>query len=194
MSRDKPSEIDDNERDIVLGNKQLLSVFFVVVVLLGVFFTIGYVVGRNSTTPDVSAGAQQTGQIVETSAAHEAVPARPSALVQAEVEPPAAAATVRVQPPAAVAPPVRRAAEVPQLTVIQPAVGQMYLQVLAVAKAEAEVLAEVLAKKGFRALVAPGPNERVFRVLVGPAKDSGDASRLKKDLESAGFKPFVKKY
>lgn len=38
---------------MILGNRQLLSVFFIVVVLLGVFFTMGYIVGRNSgpTTP-----------------------------------------------------------------------------------------------------------------------------------------------
>ena len=36
------------EFELVLGNKQLLSVFFIVVILLGVFFTMGYIVGRNS--------------------------------------------------------------------------------------------------------------------------------------------------
>ena len=84
--------------------------------------------------------------------------------------------------------------EIPAVTVTQPAAGQTYLQVLAVAKPEADVLAEVLAKKGFHALVAPGPNEKVFRVLVGPAKDATDAGKLKADLEAAGFKPFIKKY
>jgi len=39
---------DDGEFELVLGNRQLLSVFFIVVVLLGVFFTMGYIVGRNS--------------------------------------------------------------------------------------------------------------------------------------------------
>jgi len=78
--------------------------------------------------------------------------------------------------------------------VTQPQIGRTYLQVLAVAKPEAEVLVDVLTKKGFRAVVAPGPNDRVFRVLVGPAKDLDDASKLKTDLEGAGFKPFVKKY
>ncbi len=38
----------DGEFELVLGNRQLLSVFFIVVVLLGVFFTMGYIVGRNS--------------------------------------------------------------------------------------------------------------------------------------------------
>src|ERR1700733_1436818 len=39
---------EDGEFELVLGNKQLLSMFFVVVILLGVFFVMGYIVGRNS--------------------------------------------------------------------------------------------------------------------------------------------------
>lgn len=39
---------EDGEFELILGNKQLLGMFFVVVVLLGVFFIMGYVVGRNS--------------------------------------------------------------------------------------------------------------------------------------------------
>ena len=37
---------DDGEFELILGNRQLLSVFFVIVILLGVFFTMGYIVGR----------------------------------------------------------------------------------------------------------------------------------------------------
>ena len=94
-------------------------------------------------------------------------------------------------------PPSQRAVEVSAITpsVVQPLTGQIYIQVLALAKPEAELLAEVLTKKGFRAIVAPGPNERLFRVLVGPAKDPGDAGKLKGDLEQAGFKQaFPKKF
>src|SRR5580698_8717832 len=39
---------EDGEFELILANRQLLSVFFIVVVLLGVFFTMGYIVGRNS--------------------------------------------------------------------------------------------------------------------------------------------------
>src|SRR5438045_177955 len=39
---------DDGEFELILGNRQLLSMFFVIVILLGVFFTMGYIVGRNS--------------------------------------------------------------------------------------------------------------------------------------------------
>ncbi len=39
---------EDGEFELVLGNRQLLSVFFIVVALMGVFFAIGYILGRNS--------------------------------------------------------------------------------------------------------------------------------------------------
>ncbi len=45
---------DEGEFELVLGNRQLISVFLIVVVLLGVFFSMGYIVGRNS----VSAAAE----------------------------------------------------------------------------------------------------------------------------------------
>src|SRR5580692_975658 len=45
---------EDGEFELILGNRQLLSVFFIVVVLLGVFFTMGYIVGRNSPGQEVA--------------------------------------------------------------------------------------------------------------------------------------------
>ena len=42
-------EDQDGEREILLGNKQLLGIFFVLAVLFGVFFTAGYMVGRNGS-------------------------------------------------------------------------------------------------------------------------------------------------
>ena len=39
---------EEGEFELVLGNKQLLSVFFLIVLLLGVFFSMGYIVGRNT--------------------------------------------------------------------------------------------------------------------------------------------------
>lgn len=210
MPHNETSELDGHGVELVLGNKQLLSVFFVVIILLGIFFAMGYAVGRNSTPVD---SARRSDQPYERTNAPSAVPStgakRESHPVVVEQQQPAqtsAAETQPAQPAAQPAPtpaapakeaPVAAAPkpiELPAVTVTQPQVGQMYLQVLAVAKPEAEVLAEVLGKKGFRAMVAPGPNDKIFRVLVGPAKDVNEAGKLKTDLEAAGFKPFLKKY
>ena len=38
----------EGEKELVLGNKQLISLFFVVVALCGVFFAMGYMMGRPS--------------------------------------------------------------------------------------------------------------------------------------------------
>jgi cell division protein FtsN len=40
---------DDGEFELVLGNRQLLSGFFIIVILFGIFFTMGYFVGRSSS-------------------------------------------------------------------------------------------------------------------------------------------------
>ncbi len=59
----------DGETEFLLGNKQLLGIFFIIAVLLGVFFLAGYMLGRGSfnkramdavapNIPATSAGAQ----------------------------------------------------------------------------------------------------------------------------------------
>jgi hypothetical protein len=48
---------DEGEFEPVLGNRQLISVFVIVVALLGVFFSMGYIVGRNSSPANGAAEA-----------------------------------------------------------------------------------------------------------------------------------------
>jgi cell division protein FtsN len=43
------SSTSENETEILLGNRHLLAIFFVLAVLLGVAFTGGYMVGRNGS-------------------------------------------------------------------------------------------------------------------------------------------------
>lgn len=40
----------DGEKEILLGNKQLIGIFFALAILFGVFFTAGYMVGRSNST------------------------------------------------------------------------------------------------------------------------------------------------
>ena len=188
---------DEGEFELILGNKQLLSVFFIVIILLGVFFTMGYIVGRNSGPPDTAKrtqpvdGTPPTRTDGQSAMPPAAVSPAPTVIepVTSKIEPLPATETPRVTP--------KQPIEVTAVThsMTQPIPGQIYIQVLAVARPEAEVLVDVLAKKGFQALVAAGPNDKIFRVLVGPAKDAADAGKLKGDLEQAGFKlAFPKKF
>lgn len=50
-------ENEDGERELVLGNRQLLAIFFVGALLCGVFFAMGYVVGGNSAKAGAAAAS-----------------------------------------------------------------------------------------------------------------------------------------
>jgi cell division septation protein DedD len=196
---------DDGEFELVLGNKQLLSVFFIMAILLGVFFTMGYIMGRNSAP----VAALATRDTAPSNAPRQDAP---SSMPQANAAAPAPTPAPAAETPAATASefggaksgaaPAKPgagdtpAAAEPAGKITQPQPGQMFVQVSSMlAQAEAEILVEVLGKKGFRAIIAPGPNEGKYRVLVGPVTDNGDAGRVKADLEQAGFKgAFPKKY
>jgi cell division septation protein DedD len=80
------------------------------------------------------------------------------------------------------------------LTVVDPKPGQVFLQVSAITRPEAELLVEVLQKKGFRALLAPGPKDNIFRVLVGPERDDSELAKTRTALEQSGFKPIPRRY
>lgn len=165
---------NEGEFELVLGNKQLLSGFFIVVILFGVFFTMGYVVGRNSSPARAPASASfdDIGKVPSGGARSEVRVREP--VQTPEPESPAPAAQTAKEESAAAA-----------------GTAHTYLQVLAVKRPDAEVVLETLRKRGFPAVIAPGPNDTIFRVLVGPYKDTTGIGKVKADLESAGFKPFI---
>ncbi len=184
---------EDGEFELILGNRQLLSVFFIVVMLLGVFFTMGYIIGRNSS-PAVSA---DSGHRTESKTI---VVDRPTpASTSSGLNTPSAAAAQDDKPlpvektSAAKAEPARAVAkpESASPTPDVPTPGASYLQVAAVFKTEAELFVDVLAKKGFRAVYTPVPDKpAIFRVLVGPFQDTGAIAQARADLNKAGFKGF----
>ena len=189
MTNTEKKEAEDYE--LVLGNKQLLSFFFIGVVLLSVSFTLGYVIGRNSA-PAAEFGGQKAEYRTSDAPSALAANDRSRSAPREDVGPVRDSQPV---PPAAeqTAAPATRTVEPGIVT--QPAPGTTYLQVIAVARPEAEVLVEVLGKKGFPAVLAPGPDDRMFRVLVGPTNDTADIVKYKNELEQAGFKgAFIKKY
>jgi len=195
MPRNDSATSEPSEFELVLGNKQLLSVFFIVVVLLGVFFTMGYIVGRNSAPVDAAA---RKSDAYERGNAPSSMPTASKAPVTIAEEPAARVETPEAEAPApkveTPAPAASKPIEIPAVSATQPEAGRTYLQVVSVARPQADALAEVLAKRGFHAFVAPGPNEKTFRVLVGPAANIDDVSKIKSDLEAVGMKPIVKKY
>lgn len=238
---------DDGEFELILGNKQLLSVFFIVVTLLAVFFAMGFIMGR-SVNPvgearKVDNSPSDRPIIVDAKpSASSGIAARPVEIkspVEAEVTKPEIK-TPEVKLPEPVKPDVKTKAELAKeakdaakeaeakkaelkkaerekadrekelkaeakkaekKTEAKPVSGGAgkpaagtYLQVSATGKSEADLVSEVLAKKGFKAYVVPHESKpELFRVVVGPVKPGGDQSKTMDELKAAGFKPFARK-
>jgi len=206
---------DDGEFELVLGNRQLISVFLIIVILLGVFFSMGYIVGRNSG-PALTADTRNSGAskpIVVDHPPPDSIPA-PSSSTPSEPAPKAdeekpspspkptsthPVETAETKPPAAApaAPPVKepKPAEPPSRAVpTEPGPGE-YWQVVATSRPDAEIVTEALAKKGFQAILAPAPKEGLYRVLVGPLIGAANMADTRLKLEAAGFKnPMMRKY
>jgi cell division septation protein DedD len=64
----------------------------------------------------------------------------------------------------------------------------------AVDKGVAVIFAEGLRKKGFTAFVAPGPNEKIFRVLIGPLPDPASYAKAKDGVDKIGLSTFARKF
>jgi cell division septation protein DedD len=198
---------EDGEFELILANRQLLSVFFIVVVLLGVFFTMGYIVGRNSgpAPVDVASAHKQESKpmVVDSSAPQDTstlVTSAPAPTSTQPQQPPpdeAKPATQKVEPPARREPPAKKEVEKPAPVSAPPSSGQTYLQIAATQKAEADVMVDVLHQKQFKAIAVEAPEKPgLYRVLVGPLPD-GNLNKMKSDLTSAGFpgdKAFKKVY
>lgn len=180
---------EDGEFELLLGNRQLMSVFFIVVILLGVFFAMGYIVGRNSspvTAPETASRRPEAAKPapVDASPARETPrEATPPAEAPKETAPqqPAAAARPEAKPEPPAPAPARVSAAA------QPESGKTYLQLSAIDHDKAEIMVEMLHKKSFPAIAAEIPEKPgVFRVLVGPISDA-DINKLRSDLQNASF-------
>jgi cell division septation protein DedD len=55
---------EDGEFELILGNKQLLSVLFIVIVLLGVFFAMGFLAGRTTSPPPTAMAKSGAGPLM----------------------------------------------------------------------------------------------------------------------------------
>ena len=204
----------EGEYELVLGNRQLLSAFFIIVILFGVFFTMGYVVGRNSTPGSASSNTvaanprseapsspapAQSAAPPSTAPKEEAKEAEPAETKPVETKPveiapvaPPEKAPVKAEAPHR-APASKPAASSGAAVTVNPGPGNMYLQVMAVGQPQANVVVDTLKQKGFPVVLAQSPNPTLFRVMVGPYTDASGLGKAKAELENAGFKPLVRK-
>lgn len=208
---------EDGERELVLGNKQLLAIFFVAALLCGVFFAMGYVVGGNSaksaatvasatdSTPAPSADGKreepQDQPLADSAGAPGASGASGDSAALPATEPqvadnPAAAGSRppadQVPPPEQPAPRASAPAAPPAsadtgVSVSVPAAGASYLQVAALGRPAADELVVTLRKRELPAILAASPKPEFFRVLVGPYRSTLSLKDAKDKLKTLGF-------
>jgi hypothetical protein len=97
---------ETGEFELVVGDKQLLSGFFIGVVLLAVVFAMGYVLGNNSpksakVAPETASSAPATQPV---DARPQAASPEPAASTETASSTPAPTETADTQQPAAAAP------------------------------------------------------------------------------------------
>ena len=208
---------EDGEFELILGNRQLLSVFFIVVILLGVFFTMGYIVGRNSApviATDSPRKSDSKPLVVEsTTKAPEPAPvtaAPKETAVQQPVEPvkepekpketpqeTAKAEPVKTEPPAKETAKERKAeakakkeaaaAKMEKAKSETGAPSGTYLQLAATTQREAEIMVDVLRKKEFKATAAEVPEKPGLFRVLVGPLTDAAVNRTRTDLQGAGF-------
>ena len=77
---------------------------------------------------------------------------------------------------------------------MNPQRGALYLQVGAVEKGMAMIIAEGLRQHGLVSFVAPGPTDRIFRVLVGPLANQDEYKRVKGQVDSIDVGNFARQF
>jgi len=205
---------ESQDKEIVLGAGKLLGLFFALVILCGVFLSIGYGLGRNSVKPEGSliTDSSQAGGVAQNGGkplAGEVAPANPGTSTppqdltfykSVEQKDPNAQLTPQNNTPAQGQPAQQSPATSAQGSAQQsqpvaaPVTSGYTVQVAAVSKKEdADLLRDALQAKQYPVLVTTAPNDKLFHVQVGPFASIQDADAMRSRLVSDGYNPIVKR-
>lgn len=192
---------EDGQYELILENRQVLMIFFVAAALCGVFFGLGYMVGKNSgsgfvppqqtaTPPGSPEGKRSALAPVETPSQVATPTSAPTTTEpQPKTEPEKKKPEVAEKKPEVAekrepAPPPPPAASD----------GVITLQVAALSKRDdADAMVALLKRKNFPVTLVTNAPDNLFRVQVGPYSSVKEAEAEKTRLEREGFKPIVKK-
>jgi cell division septation protein DedD len=209
--------------DFVLESRHLVGLFLLLVVIFGVVFTLGYLMGRGQFDARLRTAVNNSAE-----AAPSRVTPAPRAQESRETEKPvtaqggsdwdfyhssepktdedhlqppkkslpapSAAKSSAAKPSAVVSKPPANGTSAPPLNAPLIPRGAIMLQVAAiVSQSDALALAQALQQKRFPAFVIPPGGDKFYRVQVGPYADKESATIARKDLEAKGFKSIVKR-
>jgi cell division septation protein DedD len=165
------------EYEIVLGRRQIASLLFIAIVLAVVFSAVSYLAGRTAAPKPV-----------------QRPPASPATAPPSPGANPVIEATTSVLPAEPALPIAKRDNKPEPPMFAEPLPGAVYIQMGAVDKGMAMVFAAGLRRYGFDGFVAPGPNEKIFRVLIGPLPDPDSFRRAKAAVDALDLGTFARRY
>jgi DedD protein len=210
-------DIEEKEAsEITLSTASLLGIFFGLVLICGVFFGLGYSLGRGSERGAIASGPGGAPAIIDTEPAETttAENAKSAALTPLEqqdgMQSPVTAAlmsaasrpkaeAVEPETSAPDAPkPAAPAATLPATTApdtgaVASSSKEPMVQIAAVARQEdADVLVSALRQRGYGVVVRSEPQDKLLHVQVGPFADRTAATAIKQKLLSDGYNAIIK--
>jgi len=185
--------VDDEDFEIVLGRRQIASTGLLLTVAVAFFSGVSYLIGKSSVVKSPGAGqATEMAQPGTAAVPRETPPAPPATKEQAEKE-----QLVKEQGANAGQAP-QPGTQLVQLSsaplFAQEVNGETYLQVGVIEKGVAMLWAEGLRTHGLDAFVAPGPNDMLWRVVIGPLANQQAYRNAKTELEKFGITAFGRVY
>jgi DedD protein len=206
MSAKEDDQVRDTE--ITLSTGKLLGIFFALAIVCGVFFTMGYLLGKSNsaggkteivaTVPSSSTGKPYAGNRTPEAVTQTCPPGSPNCAAAAGTTDTSSTAKASDQQ-SAVQPP--SGSKTPDQSTTPPAgtdakagtASSFMVQVAAVSKQEdAEILVTALRKKQYPVFIANAAGDPLFHVQVGPFSDRKDAEAMRTRLSGDGYNAIVK--
>ena len=205
MSAKEADQVRDTE--ITLSTGKLLGIFFALAIVCGVFFTMGYLLGKSNsaggrteivaTVPSSSAGKPYAGNKTPEAVTQTCPPGSPNCAAAKPATQAQSAKPADQQPAAQQS----SGSKTPDQSTTQSAgtdgkngaASSFMVQVAAVSKQEdAEILVTALRKKQYPVFIANAAGDPLFHVQVGPFTDRKDAEAMRTRLSGDGYNAIVK--
>ena len=214
---------EPQDTEVTLGTGRLLALFFGLVVICALFFSVGFSLGRKSApvqaattaatptpvTPAEKPTALRSGAKTTDCATPDNCPPQPAASTSTSDEltfyksVEEKDAKTQLEQPAPNPPTVFSPkssdvkpvdAKAPENVKPMPLGAGYMVQVAAVTKQEdAEALVAALRKKQYPVFATTVPTDKLYHVQVGPFADSKQADEMKSKLVGDGYNPIVKR-
>jgi len=203
------------DTEITLGTGKLLGIFFVMVIICAAFFTMGYLLGRGSTSMAASttivssvptnggnpankpsAGGNKAADPTQNCPAGSNCSSSPDSSIYSSVSSKSPAVSQSTPTPTMIVPgaDAGTSSSAGATDSKNASAGSYMVQVAAVSKQEdADILVNALRKKQYPVFVANLPSDPLFHVQVGPFSDPKEAEAMRSRLAGDGYNAIVKK-